>query len=126
MKKFFTVLIVFSIFWSCKKDGDGRIQSINEIKACGVNDPLNNLNWLYNIVVKSSTDNSGNYLGDIWIVSYEGNDFIITDMALGSGGVMYHIFDCSGNPLNKLAEYEEILNELSDKILLFSNKPINK
>ncbi|MBL7014225.1 MAG: hypothetical protein ISR83_07370 [Candidatus Marinimicrobia bacterium] len=55
--------------------------------ACGVADPLNDLPWLNEIVTISKSDNTGNYVGTIWLIEYEGQYLFVTDMMLGSGGI---------------------------------------
>ena len=62
-------------------------------------DPQENLRWLKELINKAENDNTGNYLGCIWLVSYKGKDFFVTNMMLGSGGVLYLMFDCFGNHL---------------------------
>jgi hypothetical protein len=66
------------------------------IDACGVNDIGHNLTWLSAIILTSMDDQTGNYLGKIWCKNYNGQDYIVTDMPLGSGGVAYHTFTCDG------------------------------
>jgi hypothetical protein len=65
--------------------------------ACGINQPHKNLPWLSAWIKKAETDKTGNCWGTIWLVRYKDQDLFVTDMMLGSGGVLYWIMDCSGN-----------------------------
>ena len=67
------------------------------VKACGYSLPHENLPWLKNLIDLSKTDKTGHYFGRIWLENYKGQDIFVTNMMLGSGGVMYWYFDCSGN-----------------------------
>ena len=66
------------------------------VAGCNVNKD-ENLSWLDNLIDLSKTDKTGNYWGCIWLENYKGKDIYVTNMMLGSGGVMYWFFDCSGN-----------------------------
>jgi hypothetical protein len=65
--------------------------------ACGVRQPQENLPWLKALIEKAETDRTGNYFGVIWLVKYKEKNLFVTNMMLGSGGVLYWAFDCSGN-----------------------------
>jgi len=67
-----------------------------EVDACGIKDIGHNLGWLNAIIVTSLTDQTRNYVGRIWCKEYNGQDYIITDMPLGSAGGSYHTFTCTG------------------------------
>lgn len=88
-------------------------------KVCGVDRPATDLAWLSDIITQAEEDVSGNYRGNVWIKTYEGEDYIVTDMALGSGGLKFHCFDCEGTftPIGDLAFY----STLSERELVFSN-----
>ena len=58
---------------------------------------LENLQWLKRLIDLSKTDETGSYWGCIWLENYKGHDIFVTNMMLGSGGVMYWFFDSSGN-----------------------------
>ena len=75
---------------------DPRIQNA-QIVCCGVQSPQQNLPWLNDMIKKANTDDTGNYFGTIWLEKYKDKDIFVTNMMLGSGGLMYHFFDCSGN-----------------------------
>lgn len=88
-------------------------------KACGVDRPASDLVWLSDIITQAREDESGNYKGNIWIKTYEDQDYIVTDMMLGSGSLRFHYFDCEGTftPVDDPAFY----HALSKRDLLFSN-----
>ncbi|MDR3339415.1 MAG: hypothetical protein LBT25_04850 [Candidatus Symbiothrix sp.] len=99
MKYLFLFTICLLLF-SCKQD----VQDVNTeqyenhtVTACDVKDPLKNFTWLKELIKKAETDKTGNYWGTVWLVKYNGQDFFVTNMMLGSGGILYWIFDCSGN-----------------------------
>lgn len=69
----------------------------NPIIACGVTNPAKNLTWLAELIEKAKMDNTGIYSGWIWLGKYKEQDIFITNMSLGSGGILYYFFDCSGN-----------------------------
>ena len=92
MKKIFVFLLCLS-FISCsqKQEVNTCMQFISPEK------PQENLPWLVELIKKAENDLTGNYLGCIWLESYKGKDFFITNMGLGSGGVLLWVFDCCGN-----------------------------
>ena len=57
---------------------------------------LENHRWLEKLIDSSKTDKTGNYWGCIWLEKFNGKDLFVTNMMLGSGGVMYYFFDGSG------------------------------
>lgn len=121
MKVLFPLLIVlFSL--SCKKDDSTYIKPLKEISACGTEDPLNQLEWLHKLANKSLYDKTGNYIGSIWIITYENSDIIVTNMALGSGGIYWYLFDCNGDQVSTLQGLEpnELNNYLTDSNMIFS------
>lgn len=102
---------------------DPRIENA-QIVCCGVQSPQQNLPWLADIIKKANTYED-QYLGTIWLENYKGKDIIVTDMGLGSGGLMYHIFDCSGNYLFLQMGSEEIYSiPMKFNVVLYSN--VNK
>ncbi len=127
MKKI-TLLLFFSlIIFACdKKENDNYIAPCGKIlnfNACGVNNIGVNLKWLSDIITTSKNDNTGNYVGRIWYKKYNNQDFIVSDMMLGSGGLAYHTFNCSGefSPVDDISFY----NSLSEKDILYTNICIN-
>jgi hypothetical protein len=71
------------------------------INACGVTDPAKNLPWLVELIEKAKTDKTGNYFGEIWLEKFKEQDVFVTNMMLGSGGIMYYFFDCNGNHFHR-------------------------
>ncbi len=88
MKKI-VVFISCLLFLSCNTENDTGI-------ACGCEEPQKELSWLKNLIQKAETDETGNYSGYIWLEKYKGKDYFVTNMMLGSGGIAYWVFDCSG------------------------------
>jgi len=114
MKKNCIIIIIclgFLGIISCDKKTEEpkNVNNPNEkiITACGVTNPTKNIPWLVELIEKAETDKTGNYFGRIWLEKYNEQDIFVTDMMLGSGGVMYWYFDCAGNHLiSKKWEYE--------------------
>lgn len=97
---FLIVLFTFCsvlFFSSCEKATDNTA-----INPCGVSDPAKNLPWLAELIEKIKTDSTGNYMGEIWLEKFKEQDIFVTNMMLGSGGIMYWFFDCSGNHLTSM------------------------
>lgn len=122
MKKIVLLLSILIIFSCNDKEEDNYIVPINNISACECDDPLNQLEWLNEIANKALIDKTGNYQGNIWIVSQEATDYIITDMMLGSGGVYHYYFDCSGDLITIPDEQfmNNIESALVDSNMIFS------
>jgi hypothetical protein len=117
MKYLLILSICLSLVSCAEQDKKEKI----DITACGVANPQEKLEWLVEIIDKAKTDyNTGNYLGTIWLEKYEGKDFFVTDMALGSGGIAYWVFDCNGN-LVTFENSEKFFNGLKRNIILYSN-----
>ena len=95
MKKLL-VIITYFLFFSCNNAVEQNIVS-NLDKACGCKEPSEELPWLKNLIEKAKNDKTGNYLGYIWLENYKGQDIFVTNMMLGSGGIMNWFLDCSGN-----------------------------
>ena len=58
---------------------------------------LENYQWLKKLIESSKTDKTGNYMGCIWLEKFKGQEIFVTNMMLGSGGIMHWFFDSSGN-----------------------------
>jgi hypothetical protein len=71
-------------------------------KACGADRPQENLPWLKELIEKAKTDRTGNYWGTVWLENFKGKDIFVTNMMLGSGGILYYYFDCSGSHLGDM------------------------
>jgi len=121
--KLLLFLAIAFFFLSCEKEEDTHIKPLKEISACGYDDPLNQLEWLNKLANKSLDNKTGNYIGSIWIITYEDSDIIVTDMALGSGGIMYYFFDCNGEQHSNLEDLDldELNNHLTDSTKIFTS-----
>lgn len=109
MKKLFT-LCLFLVFLSCNKDS-------GPVADCGCENPQKDLPWLKELIDKANTDDTGNYKGTIWLLNYKGQDMFVTDMMMGSGGSLYHFFDCSGKKI-----VWENTKDKNDTLALFTQK----
>ncbi len=92
----------------------------SELTACGIKEPQKNIEWLSKLIAKAENDKTGNYWGTIWLEKYKGNDVFVTDMALGSGGIMYYYFDCQGN-----AFVPESHPEMKFNCVIYTNIPVD-
>jgi hypothetical protein len=127
--------LIFSGLLSCDKDTEylqvvaipvssdnykAPCRTLLVVNACGISDIGNNLPWLKEIITKSLDDNTGNYWGRIWCKKYKNQDYIVIDMMLGSGGLAYHTFNCSGefSPVNDIRFY----NSLSEREIVWKSK----
>ena len=124
MKNYFLIIIVSLFFLflnSCKEP------KINAICACGVSDPARDLPWLAELIEEAKTDNTGNYVGVIWLEDYNRQDVFVTNMMLGSGGLLYHVFNCEGNRVS-IEDAVDFFNNLKKNIVIFvnpDNYPLN-
>ena len=82
---------VFLVTSSCTDLGEYREEGykvpckvVIEANACGITDIGNNLAWLNQLIVRSLNDQSLDYVGRIWVKNYDGQDYLVTDMPLGS------------------------------------------
>ena len=87
--KYLSVFILFIWMMSCNSEANETCET------CG-DQQQENLPWLKELIEKAKTDKTGNYLGFIWLEHYNGKDIFVTNMALGSGGILNFYFDCSG------------------------------
>jgi hypothetical protein len=90
MARLYLSVLIIDIL-SCERKDD------IEKSACGICDPVNNISWLQELVNPADSDQSGNFIGTIWLEKYKDDDIFVTNMAMGSGGVAYYFFDCDGS-----------------------------
>ena len=93
MEKIFTLILSLA-FFSCTQNMDMKTEC-SQMQSPEI--PQENLPWLKELIKRAKNDNSGNYLGYIWLENYRGQDIFVTNMMLGSGGIMNYYFDCCGN-----------------------------
>ena len=98
MKNLLILCLCFFVF-SCDKSQPNETKPNGVITACGCEDIQRDLSWLAELIEKSKNDETGNYVGTIWLVNFKGQDIFVTDMMLGSGGILNYFIDCSGNHL---------------------------
>ena len=87
------VLIIFvtlsgMILTSCNPNSEMKGDEVITLSD-GTALNLENLHWLKTLIDLSKTDKTGNCIGCIWLESYNGQDIFVTNMGLGSGGVLY-------------------------------------
>lgn len=120
---FLLIFVILILILSCDKNEKDTYLApcgkIIEFQACGVNDIGNNLLWLNDIINTSKSDKTGNYLGRIWYKKYNNQEIIVTDMILGSGGIMYHCFTCSGE--NIIIKDANFYTSLTQRDIVWTN-----
>ena len=120
MKTYFLIIIscLFCLFLlSCKQEIEEK-----ETSACGVDNPAKNLLWLAELIEKAENDKAGHYMGQIWLESYKGKDVFVTDMMLGSGGIAYWFFDCSGNHfLVEDVDIQSFVSNMKLDVIIYSS-----
>ncbi len=91
MKKILLISLIAVQIISCNKE--------NKL-ICNVEDPINELEWLNEIVSKAENDTTGNYQGDIYLETHNSNQVIFVDMSMDSGGLAGYWFNCDGSTLS--------------------------
>ena len=114
MKKLMLILILAG-FLSCE-----QTNIYSKVSACGVDEPQKNLPWLVELIQKAQSDKTGNYLGEIWLEKYEGNDIFVTNMAMGSGGIAYYFFDCQGKSFEP-TNINQFVAQMKLNTIIYSN-----
>ncbi|AHW61625.1 hypothetical protein SAMN05444285_108108 [Draconibacterium orientale] len=94
------ILLVFGVIFltlSCEKEGNNYIKPLNEISACGYDDPLNQLDWLKSKIIEGKDPSKTSFIENAWIKEYEEEDIVVVDFGLTSS--MFSTFNCSGESI---------------------------
>jgi hypothetical protein len=110
-------LLILSFTLSCAKDKYLYIKALNNISACGKNDPLNQLEWLNTKILNGKDPANTNFIENLWIKTYMGKDIIVIDFGLTSS--MYSTFDCSGKSIT--ISDQDFFDSLSEDVLIYKN-----
>jgi hypothetical protein len=120
------VLMMLTV-WSCDKD-DTIDFFAKARSACS-----SELSWLKEIITKADEDKAtkkyqGNYMGKIYLTTYNGSPAFLVSMMMGSGGLAYYVFDCAGSRLYPVPPGNGNRDEFSykainDNNLVYSNMP---
>lgn len=85
------------LFPDCnKRDRKTPLEGIELAKKlCG-----NDMSWLSDIIAKAEEDKTsrryqGNYIGTVYLTSFQNRPVILINMPMGSGGLVYYAFDCN-------------------------------
>ena len=108
----FSIILIY-IFTSCEEDKWKFvfIESVNQINACGVDDPLNDLKWLHNLILESI--NKPIYVERIWVKRNDNEEIFVLQYALTS--IMYYCYNCRGE---RLINYDHsIVSDIDMNIL---------
>ncbi|MBB1287402.1 hypothetical protein HRH25_23705 [Flavisolibacter sp. BT320] len=105
-------------------------QVVNKANAaCNSLSPEQSLQWLNDIIKKAEEDrltkkHMGNYMGKIFLTSYQTRPVFYIKMTLGSGGIYAYIYDCNGNSVsiagNEMTSFEQ---QAQQGTLIYSNTP---
>ena len=106
------ILLIILFAYSCKKE---YIEPLNDISACGKEDPLNQLSWLNSKVRNGKDPSNTDFIEHVWIKEYKGEDIIIIEFGLTS--TVYDPFNCSGVGV-KIHDIN-FYNTLSDNDLVY-------
>lgn len=125
--RYLFLAILCLLLLSCGQDEPSESVQNKNITACGLEEPQKNLPWLVTIIEKAENDETGNYWGTIWLEKYNEQDIFVTNMMLGSGGLAYWFFDCSGNniaPQGEDADFDLFMINMKLDIVVYSNMPV--
>jgi hypothetical protein len=110
---FLTIVFCFLFLNSCKQEYLDK----KAICACGVNNPTKNIPWLAEFIEKAKSDETGKYLGVIWLEQYNAQDVFVIEMAPSSA--IYEVLDCEGNHLNIAEPTLDFFNNLKKDIVIY-------
>ena len=126
MKTLYLFLAVILSAYLCTDDNEDNIEDPviylepeNPISACGIDDPLNELEWLHYLIT-DSLDNSSWFVESVWIKQHDQKDlFFIT---ISPSSVMFYVRDCQGE---FIIIDMEVYNSLTEKDLIYTIIPEN-
>lgn len=104
-------------------------------KACGVENPAQNLPWLKELIAKAEADiktkeYKGNYIGQIYLTTWRNQDAFWTNFMMGSGGIYARLYHCDGQRIMidsgnlTTPEVEELNKALNKDKLIYTNMPL--
>jgi hypothetical protein len=128
MKTLLGIFLVFAL--GC--DSGTEAEKTLDKGVCGVSNPTRDLGWLRDIISKAEQDKAsktyqGNYMGKIYLETYNGSPVFLCDMAMGSGGIGGYVFNCDGVKEqfnNDPREVELFFTSAKKTNVIYSNVPI--
>ena len=93
IKDFLIISLILLLSFSCEKNDN------NEKLICGVKNPLEELEWLKELVQKAETDTTGHYKGTIYLEKVGDEDAFFVEMSMGSGGIAGALYNCDGTQI---------------------------
>jgi hypothetical protein len=129
MKNIVYLFLLTLTVLSCRKDdkipvtefGFSAEEAVSRAQSvCGAK----NMPWLNEIISKAEEDkkdrtHKGNYIGSVSIIEDRGKSLFLVNMAMGSGGILVWIYDCSGNQV-KVDHPEKFSDPKSNRKALYS------
>lgn len=122
-----SISIILTVL-SCRRDdiptteyGFLRDEAIERARVvCG----KKKMEWLSELISKAEEDKNemlhgGNFIGSIFLTEHKGKSLFVVDMAMGSGGVAYWMFDCEGKQV-KLSNPEFMGDPRRNDKLIYS------
>ena len=98
------------------------IEPVNPISACGVNDPLNELEWLHDLIIDTK-EMKGWFVEHVWTKkNYDQKDIFVITICPSS--IALYLFDCQGNAIsvgNDVQYWNVFVNSLTDNDLIYSD-----
>jgi len=88
IKDFLIISLIVFLSLSCERNDN------NENLICGVKKPLEELEWLKELVQKAETDTTGHYKGTIYLEKIGNEDAFFVEMSMGSGGIKGAFYNC--------------------------------
>lgn len=108
MKNLLNITIVISLLLIACEPQDNNFGEV-QTKFCGCDEPLKDLKWLNNMIVKGEAGDE-RFHGGIWLIKYEDNDVIFTNMSVDppNNTMRQTTFDCNGNRPHPKLSIEDI------------------
>ena len=118
------LLMLAGSFFSCKDTEEYDIYSLHNISACGVNDPLQNIEWLREIVGELKKDAEAGYKqhARIYQCHYKDGIGFLLELCVDCPDYGYWLRGCDGESLCVLWGYAG--DSCSDFDVDFENKTL--
>lgn len=135
MKSLTASVLILSVVYACTdenvssdKSEDLSVELARKIEnACGATQ----LVWLQEIITKANEDqrsqvHQGNYMGTIYLETYENEPVFLVRMAMGSGGLAGYVYRCDGSRVDfndGPLEVESFFKSVKEDEIIYTNVP---
>jgi hypothetical protein len=132
-RKWYIAVLVPKLPTSAVIDIDIEMQPIPDIDnltACGVLRPHENLPWLVEIIAKAENAMEDgviikdiDYAGTVWVTLYKGKNIFLTNMVLNEFTPYIKTFDCDGNrgPFVDAEDVEDFYGNIHTYTVVYNN-----